>query len=87
MPPALVLGPKTRHVQCRYNPMLSHLPPFFAFGMYVMYIFTFLHMLMYKILKNSCPYIPTFLHPQPQQVGVPRLGLGTRHIPTVGRPS
>jgi hypothetical protein len=45
-------------------------PPatFLAFGMYVMYISIFLYMLMYKDIKNSCHYVPAFLHP-PSELG------------------
>jgi hypothetical protein len=39
-----------------------------------------------SIQESLCPYISPFLHPQPQRVGVPRLGLDVRCIPGVGRP-
>jgi hypothetical protein len=47
-----VPGSKTWPIQCRYSPRLSRLVPFFAFGVYVMYISIFLHMLMYKDIKK-----------------------------------
>jgi hypothetical protein len=59
MPPEPDPGSKTWHVRCRHDLGLSHLPfLFFTFGVYVMYISIFLHMLMYKDVGKVM-----FLHP------------------------